>query len=163
METSEIVTDEFLNKENKENQYEELQKPFDFPPLINNGFDLERRGSNDSNFSLRPSYKQKFKPSIARTLIQQILNQRLNNALYDKDQAPGWAHEISHEIKQKLIDLELTRYKYIVNVTIMENKCAGARIQCTCAWDMDTDNVAHETFKNDSIVCTIMAFGVCFY
>lgn len=26
-----------------------------------------------------------------------------------------------------LIDLELARYKYIVNVTIMENKCAGAR------------------------------------
>lgn len=56
MKTLEIATDELLNKEN---QYEESPKPFDFPSLINNGFDLERRGSNDSNFSLRPSYKQK--------------------------------------------------------------------------------------------------------
>ncbi len=29
------------------------------PPLINDDVDLERRESTDSNFSLRPSYKQK--------------------------------------------------------------------------------------------------------
>jgi hypothetical protein len=45
----------------------------------------------------------RFKPSVAKPLIQQVLNQRLKNALYDKDQAPGWAHEISQEIKQKLL------------------------------------------------------------
>ncbi|CAG8556536.1 13608_t:CDS:2 [Dentiscutata heterogama] len=44
------------------------------------------------------------------------------------DQAPGWANEISREIKQKLLDLELKQYKYVVNVTIMENKAAGARL-----------------------------------
>ncbi|GBB92418.1 hypothetical protein RclHR1_00200051 [Rhizophagus clarus] len=148
----------------KENQYEESPKPYvDMSTLVNSSFELERRESTDSNFSLRPSYKQKFKTSVAKPIIHNILNQRLNNALYDKDQAPGWAHEISQEVKQKLLDLELNRYKYIVNVTIMENKCAGARMQCACAWDMDTDNVAHETFKNESIVCTITAFGVCFY
>jgi len=55
---------------------------------------------------------------------------------------------ITDSVGHFLIDLELNRYKYIVNVTIMENRSAGARIQCSCAWDMDTDNVAHETFKN---------------
>jgi hypothetical protein len=38
-------------------------------------------------------------------MIQNILQQRLNDALYDKDQAPGWAHEISQEIKQKLLGI----------------------------------------------------------
>ncbi|RIA93480.1 Tctex-1 family-domain-containing protein [Glomus cerebriforme] len=137
---------------NQENQVGGIPGPFDIPPsvtsFINGSSELERRDSTDSTFSLRPSYKQKFKTSVAKPIIQNVLNQRLNNALYDKDQAPGWAHEISHEIKQKLLELGLNRYKYVVNVTIMENRSAGTRIQCSCAWDADTDNVAHETFKN---------------
>uniref|UniRef100_A0A1D1XIJ9 Tctex1 domain-containing protein 2 n=1 Tax=Anthurium amnicola TaxID=1678845 RepID=A0A1D1XIJ9_9ARAE len=145
-----------------ENQDGISPKRFD-KSLANDSFDLERRGSTDSTFSLRPSYKQKFKTSVVSPIIQDVLDQRLSNALYDKDQAPGWAHEISQEIKQKLLDLELNRYKYIVNVIIMENKSAGARTQCICAWDQDTDNVAREVFKNDSIVCAVAVFGVCFY
>ncbi|KAF0513787.1 Tctex1 domain-containing protein 2 [Gigaspora margarita] len=128
------------------------------------GAAYERRDSVDStSFSLRPSFKQKFRAPMVKNVIRTIASQRLNNALYDKDQAPGWANEISREIKQKLIELDLKQYKYVVNVTIMENKAAGARIQLACSWDMDTDNVAYETFKNDSIVCVIMAFGVYFY
>ncbi|CAI2162933.1 4356_t:CDS:2 [Funneliformis geosporum] len=144
-----------------------LKPSMDLPPppvnRLKGGSELERRESTDSNFSLRPSYKQKFKAPVAKQIIQNILHQRLNDALYDKDQAPGWAREISQEIKQKLLELDLNQYKYIVNVTIMENRSAGTRIQCSCAWDRDTDSVAHETFKNDTIVCTIMAFGVYFY
>jgi hypothetical protein len=45
----------------------------------------------------------RFKPAVAKQFIQSILQQRLNDALYDKDQAPGWAHEISQEIKKNLM------------------------------------------------------------
>ncbi|CAG8505650.1 7396_t:CDS:2 [Scutellospora calospora] len=92
------------------------------------GAAYERRDSTDSNFSLRPSFKQKFRAPVAKNIIHSIASQRLNNALYDKDQAPGWAHEISQEIKKQLLDLELKQYKYVVNVTIMENKSAGTRL-----------------------------------
>ena len=47
----------------------------------------------------------RFTPSVARQFIQNILQQRLNKAIYDKDQAPGWAREISQEIKQKLLGI----------------------------------------------------------
>ncbi|CAG8486558.1 19612_t:CDS:2 [Cetraspora pellucida] len=67
------------------------------------GAAYERRDSVDSNFSLRPSFKQKFRAPLVKNMIHTIAYQRLNNALYDKDQAPGWAHEISREIKQKLL------------------------------------------------------------
>ncbi|CAG8480085.1 15189_t:CDS:2 [Cetraspora pellucida] len=60
------------------------------------GAAYERRDSVDSNFSLRPT-------PLVKNMIHTIAYQRLNNALYDKDQAPGWAHEISREIKQKLL------------------------------------------------------------
>ncbi|CAG8466645.1 15617_t:CDS:2 [Funneliformis mosseae] len=163
------------------------------PPPVNSsngGTELERRESTDSNFSLRPSYKQKFKPLVAKQIIQNILHQRLNDALYDKDQAPGWAREISQEIKQKLLGNrngfesiqvycqrihhgeQIGRDKVLIHLKCLhmlkepllkEKLWCVSRIQCSCAWDRDTDSVAHETFKNDTIVCTIMAFGVYFY
>lgn len=38
-----------------------------------------------------------------KTIIQQVVSERLDQAIYDKDQAPGWAHEIAEEIKKKLL------------------------------------------------------------
>lgn len=35
----------------------------------------------------------------------------------------------------------------------------GAR----CLWDQDTDNYAHELFINDTLFCTVAAFGVYYY
>ncbi|RIA95325.1 Tctex-1 family-domain-containing protein [Glomus cerebriforme] len=122
--------------------------------------EYERRGSEPS---LRPAFFQKFRAPPVKTMIQQIVSKKLDQAIYNKDHAPGWAHEIAEEIKQKLLEMELSRYKYIVNVTIMENKGAGARMQVNCLWDSDTDNLAQETFKNETIICVVMVFGVYFY
>ncbi|CAG8493927.1 15217_t:CDS:2 [Acaulospora morrowiae] len=62
----------------------------------------ERRSSeNDGGF--RPSFKQKFRVPLAKQIITQILNERLERAIYDKDQAPLWAREIAEEIKFKLL------------------------------------------------------------
>ena len=46
---------------------------------------------------------KRFRAPIVRTMIQQTLTERLDQAIYDKDQAPGWAHEIAEEIKKKLL------------------------------------------------------------
>nr|CAG8503553.1 9582_t:CDS:2 [Entrophospora candida] len=74
-------------------------------------------------------------------------------------------HPLRPSFKQKFRAplLELNRYKYIVNVSILENKGAGVRMQVNCLWDSDTDNLAQETFKNETIICVVMAFGVYFY
>ncbi|CAG8590514.1 1765_t:CDS:2 [Acaulospora colombiana] len=67
----------------------------------------ERRSSeNDASF--RPSLKQKFREPIAKQIITQILNERLEKAIYDKDQAPLWAREIAEEIKFKLLGSSAT-------------------------------------------------------
>ncbi|CAG8506350.1 4593_t:CDS:2 [Ambispora leptoticha] len=124
-----------------------------------------RRPSEDigGGFAIRPSFAKKFNQRVATDIINKILSDRLKDAIYDKDQAPGWAHEIAEEIKKKLLELDLNRYKYVVNVTIMENKGEGARMQCQCYWDSDTDNIAQEVFTNESLICVAVAFGVYLY
>ncbi|CAH1761846.1 15733_t:CDS:2 [Entrophospora sp. SA101] len=115
--------------------------------------EYEHKGSESGGgaFAPRPSFKQK--APAAKQIIQSIVRERLSNALYNKDQAPGWAHEISQEIKKNLLEMDLQKYKYVINVIIMENKKEGARVEMGCVWDTDTDNVAFETFRN---VCKIL-------
>ncbi|CAG8489494.1 9677_t:CDS:2 [Funneliformis caledonium] len=112
--------------------------------------DFERRGSESDTFR-RPSYKEKFHAKKAKQIIQQVVSGKLDQAIYEKDQAPGWANEIAEEIKAKLLEMELSRYKYIINVTILENKKgAGARIQVNGLWDSSSDGYAQEIFKNSN-------------
>ncbi|CAG8600946.1 6200_t:CDS:2 [Diversispora eburnea] len=76
-----------------------------------------------SNFAIKHKYRR---PTSAKQMLHSVVYQRLDaDNLFDKNQTTNWACEIAREIKQRLIDLSLKQYKYIVNVTIMENKPTG--------------------------------------
>ncbi|CAG8600447.1 5428_t:CDS:2 [Dentiscutata erythropus] len=77
----------------------------------------------DSSLQLGAAFERRDHP-----ILQLGAAYERRDSVDSTNQAPGWAREISREIKQKLLDLELKQYKYIVNVTIMENKAAGARL-----------------------------------
>ena len=56
--------------------------------------------------------------------------------------------EIADEVKSKLKDLGLDRYKYVVNVVMGEQRGQGVRMNYRSFWDIDTDNSAQEVFIN---------------
>ncbi|CAN0039697.1 unnamed protein product, partial [Scytosiphon promiscuus] len=58
------------------------------------------------------------------------------------------------------LDMNLARYKYVVQVVIGEQRGEGVRMGSRCFWDSDTDNVASETYINDSIFCVATAYAV---
>lgn len=45
-------------------------------------------------------------------------------------------------------EMNLARYKYVVQVVIGEQRGEGVRMGCRCFWDSETDNIASETFVN---------------
>ena len=45
-------------------------------------------------------------------------------------------------------DLALSRYKYVVQVTLGEVKKQGVRVASRCLWDTDNDNYSSYSFKN---------------
>ncbi|KAI8593006.1 Tctex1 domain-containing 2-like protein [Geranomyces variabilis] len=119
--------------------------------------------ADESAYNIRPNFKQKFRPAAIQKLIHQALVDRLTGATYNADSCATWSKEIADEIKNRLKDLDLPRYKYVVNVVIGEMRGEGVRMGCRCFWDADTDNVAQDTFINDSLFCVVAAFGVYFY
>ena len=70
------------------------------------------------------------------------------------------ADEIKSRIKS---DLELPRYKIVVQVVIGEQRGEGVRMGCRCFWDPDADSYAEDTYRNDSLFCVAAAFGVYLY
>ncbi|CAM9459432.1 unnamed protein product [Discosporangium mesarthrocarpum] len=56
--------------------------------------------------------------------------------------------------------MNLSRYKYVVQVVMGEQRGAGVRMGNRCYWDTDTDNCASETFINDSLFCVVAAYAV---
>lgn len=45
-------------------------------------------------------------------------------------------------------EMNLARYKYVVQVVIGEQRGEGVRMGSRCFWDPETDNVASETYVN---------------
>ncbi|KAI9599388.1 tctex1 domain protein 2 [Syncephalis fuscata] len=119
--------------------------------------------ANSGFVGIRPTFAQKFRPAVVTTLIQQLLKEKLESASYDAETASDTAKEIADILKNKLQELDLSRYKYVVNVIIGENSGVGARMDCRCFWDMDTDKMVKETFANDSLFCVVTVFGAYLY
>jgi hypothetical protein len=65
--------------------------------------------------------------------------------------------------KHTTTELNLPRYKFLVQVMIGEMKGAGVRMGARCLWDQQVDKCAQETYVNDSIFAVGCAFGVYLY
>ena len=120
------------------------------------------QSSNTPEYQIKP--KQKFKPGKAKEMIQEILNSTLRyQKSYNPDSAQNLSKTIAENVKDKLKELNLPRYKYIVQVSIGEQKGQGVRVGSKCFWDFDTYHCASESFVNDSVFCLCTVYAVYLY
>merc|ERR1719446_498705 len=114
----------------------------------------------DAQYSIRPSFKEKFRPAAVKELITTVLSEKLKDKTYNAESTAQWSREIADDIKSRLkSELELPRYKFVVQVVIGEQRGEGVRMGCRCFWDPDTDGYAEDTYRNDSLFCIAAAFG----
>ena len=57
-------------------------------------------------------------------------------------------------------ELNVSRYKFVVQVTIGQLKDQGVRITSRCLWDTQTDNYASVDYKNEHVWGSAMVFGL---
>lgn len=65
--------------------------------------------------------------------------------------------------KSKFSELEMKRYKHIVQVLLGERKGQGIKSGVRCLWDCEIDGYTSEIFMNDSIFCVTTVFAVYLY
>ncbi|KER29612.1 Tctex-1 family protein [Opisthorchis viverrini] len=129
-----------------------------------NDTEANRVSDKQNSYIIRPPFDQKFRPSIVKSILSQILKERLENEAYSPEITHDRCIEIADAIKQTLKNtLNLSRYRYLVQVIIGEQRGQGVKVAYRCYWDADTDNYAEASFMNESLFCVASAFGVYSY
>merc|ERR1712205_161493 len=120
---------------------------------------------NKTSYIVRPSFGTKFKPMEVRKVMESVVVSTLSGVKYNpEEKIVELTKTLSDDIKNKLKEeLELPRYKYVVQVVIAEQKGQGIKMGCRSFWDTETDNYAEYTFQNDTLICVASAFGVYYY
>ncbi|XP_031548756.1 tctex1 domain-containing protein 2-like [Actinia tenebrosa] len=116
-----------------------------------------------NSYAIRPNFKQKFRPAAVKTLIHDVLNEEIGNKKYDPEDSKDWPKLVSDALLVKLKELELDRYKFVVQVVIGEQRGEGVNVGCRCLWDSDTDNFAQDLLMTDTFFCVAAVYGVFYY
>eukprot|EP01136_Pigoraptor_vietnamica_P010438 Opistho-1_new@48057 len=114
-------------------------------------------------YTIRPNYKHKFRPPAVKEVIRQVLNDKLSDKTYKIEEVAEWTRDIADEIKRRLKEMGLDRYKFVVQVVIGEQRGQGVKMGCRCFWDSDTDNYAEDAFLGTTLWCVATAFGLFHY
>jgi len=116
---------------------------------------------------IQPTYRTKPKPDerFVPVEVEQIIKNTVNDKLkylvkFDDDACKKSALELCSEIKEQVKALKIPRYKVVLQSVIGEVKGQGAYIASRCLWDTETDNYSSYSFKNQTLFCTIMVFGL---
>lgn len=131
---------------------------------ICNGFHLVMEESQAPQpIKAGPAFENKFKVLQAQEIIKAQLAESLSKQTYAPESASQTAREIVEAIKAKLKDTLPPQYKLICQVMLGEQRGQGIAMGFRGFWDNDTDNVAKETYTNDSIFAVGIAYALYSY
>ena len=119
----------------------------------------KRRG-HENTYSIAPKRSEKFPVGKVKAMIKEVLKEKLEDKTYQADHTSSWTKDISDEVKNRLKELGLPRYKLMVQTLIGERRGQGVRMGSRCFWDSNTDNSASESFNNSSLFAVVVAYGV---
>lgn len=110
----------------------------------------------DTNYSIRPSFKDKFRAAEAKSAIERVIpdivlkHSSLQPARSDGEAVDSkqlLSRELSGAVNQALKELKKDeRYKFVVQVSVGDKNGQGVRVASRCYWDEDTDDVAFVSF-----------------
>ncbi|KAG5880165.1 hypothetical protein JTB14_001655 [Gonioctena quinquepunctata] len=117
----------------------------------------------DNSYRIKPSLEAKFKEIPVKEIIRTIVSSLLTGKTYDPENAKKWTISIANEVNDKVKDLQMKRYKHIVQVLVGERKGAGVKSGVRCLWDSDVDSFTSEIFMSETIFCVTTVFAVYLY
>lgn len=132
----------------------------------------QNASSQEQQYQIKPKRKEKFKPGEFKKTMKEYLEDKFKMLeekfkatiqTYQPDYIQNLSKDIAEEIKQKCKQLNLPRYKYIVQVMIGEQKGQGIRVGSKCFWDFDTDYCTFETYLTDTLFVLVSVYAVYLY
>uniref|UniRef100_A0A1I7Z7P5 Tctex1 domain-containing protein 4 n=1 Tax=Steinernema glaseri TaxID=37863 RepID=A0A1I7Z7P5_9BILA len=133
----------------------------------------------EEGFVLRPPPSQKFPKAEAKTRLQKVVAEALHDKVFDAAQAARWADLVAEKVREELngtvslepsgpleaelSELKLPRYKYVVQVSLGEQRGQGLTINSGVFWDSDTDATVGLLYHRDTFFCQVTVYAVYSY
>lgn len=95
----------------------------------------------------------------AHSKITEIVRNKLKDKEYKGDEHTDLVKSIANDTKAALRDMGRDK-RYLVQVSLGENKGQGVQVGMRCFWDKETDDYTVVQFKNETIFCMVVAFAV---
>ncbi|XP_016996890.2 dynein light chain Tctex-type protein 2B [Drosophila takahashii] len=124
----------------------------------------EKPGVQPTAYSMRPAFGEMFPLPTIKSIMNNVMAEKLKDKTYDKDVARTWTSEIADEVNQQIASSsKVKRYKHVVQVMLGQELGAGATYNSRCCWDCDCDTSVSEVFSNTSLFCVCTVFGTYQY
>ncbi|KAF3690817.1 Tctex1 domain-containing protein 2 [Channa argus] len=85
-------------------------------------------------YLIRPNYQNKFKPTIVKECIREIVREKLSGVRYNAEEVANLSHSLAECIKDKVKNAGFDRYKLVVQVVIGEQRGQGVKTACSVLW-----------------------------
>ena len=122
----------------------------------------ERFFKIENTYRVEPVKGQHFVPEVVAQIIQNVLDKALTGYSYDSSQNRHLVKELSDEIKSRVRDLALPRYKLVCNVIMGQNQGQGTEIATRSLWNPKNDNWACAKFENEHLFAVGIVLGIYF-
>ncbi|KAL0224990.1 hypothetical protein RCL1_002902 [Eukaryota sp. TZLM3-RCL] len=106
---------------------------------------------------------RKFPVLAVENVLKQTSSNFLRGKSYSVDDTPVWTRELADMIRDQLKELNLDRYKFVVQVSMIENRNQGLYHGVKFFWDEDCDRLASHVYSTDSLFCGISVFALYVY
>lgn len=114
---------------------------------------------SEVSMSPRPRFDSEQLKPYMKALLSSTLGTATWPGVRDRARVKGWMKEIGERVKERMLEIAPTGFKYIVLTQINENCNQGGRADLVCHWE-DSDAVAQEMFTNDSLIAICIAFAI---
>nr|CDQ03424.1 BMA-DYLT-2 [Brugia malayi] len=86
--------------------------------------------SDVSGLVIRPTNQEKFRATIGQRILEEVLVKSLEGYTFESSNAEQLSNSLSAIIRNRLKELNLPKYKYIIQVILGEEH--GQRVRTTC-------------------------------
>lgn len=120
----------------------------------------------DQSLLIRPSIKNRILSSQISPFLETLLQANLGALSFSQISASTITllkTETQKHLKTLVSASEESRYKFITEIQIVENRGEGLKSIAKCLWDSDTDLKASFVLSKPDFIACITVFAVYFY
>ncbi|XP_071501182.1 dynein light chain Tctex-type protein 2B-like [Diadema antillarum] len=105
----------------------------------------------ENTYKMKPDEGTAFKRSAIEKILKTVLETHLSSAQYAPTTVSIFTQNMSDEIKKRVKDLRMPRYKIVCQIYIGSKNGQSMQMVSRAVWNTETDNFATATFQNESL------------